>query len=309
VVWAGDQRTSFDEDDGLPTVVPIMIGLSVAGFPVVTHDIGGYVSATNPNTTKELFFRWTSLGALTPVMRTHHGRDAFLNWRWSSDEETKRHFERWADLHTALFPYWYGLAEEASESGAPIVRPLAFADPGDVRLHGVDDAFTIGDGMLVAPILTSSAAVRSVPLPAGDWYEVLGSTVHHGDVEVALPLGEIGLFARAGAVIPLLDREVESLEVTNEVPDLEDALGSRRIWSFLGGSGTARDGLGGTYRLESPSRPVGEVTVVEGEVVERQIDRVTVRGSRVILQDRDGSTHRITVEGLDGVDLRHVVRW
>ncbi len=53
VIWAGDQRTSFQADDGLPTVIPILMGLSTVGFPVVTHDIGGYISSTNPPGTKE----------------------------------------------------------------------------------------------------------------------------------------------------------------------------------------------------------------------------------------------------------------
>src|SRR5262249_36531763 len=136
VIWAGDQRTSFQADDGLPTIIPIISGLGVAGFPIVTHDIAGYMSATNPTTTKELFLRWTPLGALNPVMRTHHGRSAFQNWRWSSDAETTAQFKRWADLHTALFPLWKGLAREAAATGAPILRPLALWDPANVAVHG-----------------------------------------------------------------------------------------------------------------------------------------------------------------------------
>ena len=41
IVWAGDQRTSFDDDDGLPTVVPIGLGLAAAGV-LYGHDIAGY---------------------------------------------------------------------------------------------------------------------------------------------------------------------------------------------------------------------------------------------------------------------------
>ena len=38
VMWAGDQRTSFDADDGLPTVVPLGIGAGLAG--VMMWEIG-----------------------------------------------------------------------------------------------------------------------------------------------------------------------------------------------------------------------------------------------------------------------------
>ncbi|HEY1088845.1 MAG TPA: TIM-barrel domain-containing protein, partial [Archangium sp.] len=44
VVWAGDQRTSFQPDDGLPTVVPMGINLGLAGVSTYAHDIAGYQS-------------------------------------------------------------------------------------------------------------------------------------------------------------------------------------------------------------------------------------------------------------------------
>lgn len=310
VVWAGDQRTSFEADDGLPTIVPILLGLSVTGFPVVTHDIAGYISATNPNTTKELFFRWTTLGALSPVMRTHHGRDAAFNWRWSSDAETVAHFKRWADFHTALFPYWRGLAQEASETGAPILRPLAFADPGDVRLHGVRDAFTVGDALLVAPVVTASTTARRVPLPKGGWYALPSMERFEGpdEVDIDVPLGELGLFARAGAVLPMLPAGVQSLVPTEAVLDLDEVRDRREVWIFLGADGEARDG-DGVIHLESPGKVTGEVTVKDGDVLESAEHRLVVRGPTARLEDGAGAAHRISAEGLEGTDLTYIVRW
>ncbi|MFN7133625.1 MAG: TIM-barrel domain-containing protein, partial [Myxococcales bacterium] len=86
VIWAGDQRTDFQKDDGLPTVITMGLNLGLAGVSTYGHDIAGYQSATNPPATKELFFRWTTLGALSPVMRTHHGIDARKNWWFGSDQ-------------------------------------------------------------------------------------------------------------------------------------------------------------------------------------------------------------------------------
>ncbi|MEO7095849.1 MAG: TIM-barrel domain-containing protein, partial [Polyangiales bacterium] len=73
VVWGGDQRTDMAADDGLPTVVPMGLGLGIAAISTYGSDVGGYQSATNEPTSKETFFRWTELGAWSPVMRTHHG--------------------------------------------------------------------------------------------------------------------------------------------------------------------------------------------------------------------------------------------
>ena len=305
VMWAGDQRTSFQADDGLPTVVPIMLGLGVSGFPVVTHDIGGYASATNPPCTKDLYFRWTVLGALSPVMRTHHGRAALVNWRWSSDAETTAHFRRWAELHTRWFPLWKGLAKLASESGAPVLRPLAFADPGDLRLHGVRDQYLIGEGILVAPVLTASTSTRSVVLPRGSWFPFEGGTAVEGggSLTVPVPLSEASIWMRAGTVLPLLPAGVESLVAAEGLTDLGDVRFERELWIWLGGDGEASDGEGARYTLRSPGAPEGPLRAVgEGLVSLEEGPRSLALSlppstGTLELVEGSGRTHRLQLEG------------
>ena len=70
IVWAGDQRTSFDVDDGLPTILPLGLGLSASGVTVYTHDIAGYQSVGNDPSDQELWFRWAALGAFSPCTPT-----------------------------------------------------------------------------------------------------------------------------------------------------------------------------------------------------------------------------------------------
>src|SRR6185437_3883397 len=92
VMWPGDQLTDFDVTDGLPSIVPIGIGMGIAGVSTYGSDIAGYQSAVTTTSTKELFFRWTEIGAFSPVMRTHHGTEPKLEWSWQSDAETTAHF-------------------------------------------------------------------------------------------------------------------------------------------------------------------------------------------------------------------------
>jgi len=42
VFWAGDQRTDFEVDDGLPTVIPIGVGVGLSGVSTFGSDIAGY---------------------------------------------------------------------------------------------------------------------------------------------------------------------------------------------------------------------------------------------------------------------------
>lgn len=239
VVWAGDQRTSFQKDDGFFTVLPLGINLGLAGVSTYAHDIAGYQSGTNPTSTKELFFRWTSLGALTPVMRTHHGIDARRNWHLDSDAETLAHYKRWAQFHIQLFPYLDAHSAEAERTGVPLVRALAMLAPSEDRAWTISDEYGLGGALLVAPVVDEGATSRSVYLPAGDWVSWDGAVSVTGptDVVVQAPMSELPLFVRKGACIPRLPSRVETL-VPAQPPtvDLDDVKDERVLFVVPGGA-------------------------------------------------------------------------
>lgn len=316
VVWTGDQRTSFDADDGLPTVVPMMLGLGVGGFPIVTHDVAGYTSATNPPATKALFFRWTSLGALSPVMRTHHGRDADFNWRWSSDAETTAHFRRWATLHAQLYPLWRGLAQEARDTGLPIVRPAVLFDPSDRRLDAVVDAYFVGRQLYVAPVVVDGATSRSVVLPRGTFHERARPGVRHvgggAPIVVDAPLGELPIFAPAGAIVPLLPRAWETVNPHPTRVDLDDLRRQRLVEVYLGADGATREPEGGRYALTSPRLPTRVVTFTPAARATWTSSAAVAlgRARRLTLEDETGATHVLTLDGVpDDLDVELVTRW
>lgn len=238
VVWAGDQRTSFQKDDGLPTVIPMGINLGLAGVSMYAHDIAGYQSATNPPSTKELFFRWVSLGALTPVMRTHHGIDARRNWKLDSDAETLAHYKRWAQFHIQLYPYLDAHSAEAEATGVPIVRALAMAQPSDDRGWTIADQYFLGGALLVAPVVDEGAVSRSVYLPEGDWVSWDGLTRAVGPVDlmVTAAVSELPVFLRKGTCIPRLPSRVETLiDAAPPTVDLNDVKNERSLFVVPGG--------------------------------------------------------------------------
>ena len=313
VVWAGDQRTTFGEDDGLATIVPLLAGLSVTGFPVVTHDIAGYISATNPPSTRELFWRWTSLGALAPVMRTHHGRSIIDNWRWDRDAETIAHFKSWADLHTRWFPYWAGLARDASETGAPIIRPLALYAPEDINTHNIKDQFMIGDDILAAPVVTSSVVERQVYLPKGRWYPLDGLTrgpVTGPDTLLeSATLGELPMFARSGAVVIELSQNIVSLVGTSTETELADVENERVVRVWLGESGRSTDARGGRFEMTSTSLPASIASVEGGTVVREEANLIEVSGSRVELVDEAGNRHVLNADLPSPLEVTWIAIW
>ncbi len=193
--WAGDQQADFTVEDGLPTVVPALLNMGISGQPHVTHDIAGFSGGPS---TKELFLRWTELGAFTPVMRTHEGDDKLENWSWERDEETTAHFRRFARVHDALSPLFRRLADEAQESSAPILRHLLFHYPEDQEACAVSDQFLIGDELLVAPVTAAGATSRSVYLPEGTWFDVWTGEELQGPMRVdrEAPIGQPPVFSR-----------------------------------------------------------------------------------------------------------------
>ncbi|MCK6530175.1 hypothetical protein L6R50_22325 [Myxococcota bacterium] len=250
VIWAGDQQTSFGTDDGLPTVVPIGVGLGLAGVAAFAHDVAGYSSFGVPPSTEELFRRWTALGAWTPVMRTHHGAYADDNWSWDRDEASTGFFREFAHLHMRLLPLWRGLHLEATRTGMPSWRHPALHFPGDEGARRAEDWFLVGEGIAVYPVLAEGATGRTCALPAGaSWVPWTGGGARQGggEVQADAPAFEgdaaasIPVWVRAGTWVPLLDEGVRTavpgpvagLLSSSEVPEFTEAL-----W-FAGAEGRA----------------------------------------------------------------------
>ncbi|MDH3202149.1 MAG: hypothetical protein OEM15_14755 [Myxococcales bacterium] len=192
--WAGDQETNWSDLDGLPTVVPALINLGLAGQPFVTHDIAGFdagFAEEDGPSTKELYQRWTELGAFTPIMRTHQGADKVNNHRWDSDQETTAHFRKFTYVHCALMDELVTLAAEWETTGAPILRHMMLNFPNDPATWDLSDQYMLGDSLLVAPVLTEGAIRRVVYFPAGKWFNVWTGNDIRGPVTVEVP-GPIG---------------------------------------------------------------------------------------------------------------------
>lgn len=248
VFWAGDQTTDWELGDGLPSVIPMGIGLGMTGFPYFGSDIGGYISIGTVPTTRELFFRWASFGALTPVMRTHHGRQAMENWQWDHDAETTAHFARWARVHQQLFPYLRALADEASMTGRPMMRPLAYDHPTFEPGWSITDEYTLGPIVFVAPVQEEGATSRMVTLPPGTYRPLLGGTPVTSTgaaFSVAADVTECPAFVPEGAMIVALPPSVDTVRTvgtSSTSVTLASVHDDREIWLY--GPGTSDFGEG-----------------------------------------------------------------
>lgn len=198
--WTGDNLSDWNS---FHLSIPMLINLGLSGIFFTGPDIGGFVGAPSP----ELYTRWLQAGAFFPFFRSHTVIGSPDQEPWSFGEPYLTCNREAIRLRYRFLPYIYTLAWEAHTRGLPLVRPLWWTDPENPDLWDVDDAFLLGDGVLVAPVLKEGARARSVHLPPGLWYDFWSEVVYEGgkEVEVEAPLERIPLFVRAGTVVPLAD--------------------------------------------------------------------------------------------------------
>ena len=212
-LWAGDNEPNFGEENGLPSVIVAGQSAAMSGYAIWGHDIGGY-EESNPSAAREdLFIRWTQFGALSPIMQMHRRVPRGLQYPWSYGEAALETYRAFARLHVSLFPYIYSYAKVAADTGVPIIRPLVLMNQRDPNTYGVKHTFLFGNELLVAPIIAGNATSRDVYLPAGGWYDYWTNRRFEGGRVVTWSgaRAQLPLFAREGAIIPLISPDVQTL--------------------------------------------------------------------------------------------------
>ncbi|QYX81493.1 glycoside hydrolase family 31 protein [Streptomyces akebiae] len=196
--WSGDVATGWP---GLRASLSLVMGLGLCGVPYSGPDVGGFDGSPSP----ELYLRWFQLGAYLPLFRTHASLRAGRREPWEFGDETVEHARVALVERRRLSPYFMTLAHLARRTGAPYVRPLWWGAPEDRTLRDCEDAFLLGDCLLVAPVLEPDVDRRAVQLPRGRWYDTVTGRAYEGPGTVLLeaPLSRVPVLARAGAVMPV----------------------------------------------------------------------------------------------------------
>ncbi|MEU6576530.1 TIM-barrel domain-containing protein [Streptomyces sp. NPDC046805] len=196
--WSGDVATGWP---GLRASLSLVMGLGLCGVPYSGPDVGGFDGSPSP----ELYLRWFQLAAHLPLFRTHASLRAGRREPWEFGAEVLEHARVALVERRRLQPYFMTLAHLARRTGAPYVRPLWWGAPEDRALRDCEDAFLLGDCLLVAPVLGPGADRRAVQLPRGRWYDTVTEQAYEGPAQVLVdaPLSRIPVLARAGSVLPV----------------------------------------------------------------------------------------------------------
>lgn len=217
LTWSGDIYSSFRS---MREQLQAGLNMGMAGIPWWTSDIGGFLGGDISDPAfKELLVRWFEWGAFCPVFRMHGERSPWYereqefingvrqltsgqdNEVWSFGEDNYRILSKYLFIRERLRPYIRECMRAASETGAPVMRPLFFDFPEDPVCWEKEDSYMFGPDLLVSPVMEAGAAAREVYLPSGcSWTDAYTKKVYTGGqtVTVPAPLGIIPVMVREG---------------------------------------------------------------------------------------------------------------
>ena len=217
LTWSGDIYSSFRS---MQEQLQAGLSMSMAGIPWWTSDIGGFLGGNIADKDfQELLLRWFAWGAFCPVFRMHGERSPWYereqefrngvrqltsgqdNEVWSFGEENYQILSKYLFIRERLRPYIRECMQAASETGAPVMRPLFYDFPEDKACWAVEDSYMFGPDLLVSPVMEAGADSRRLYLPAGTrGADAYPTQVYEGGqwVTVPAPIDIIPVMVREG---------------------------------------------------------------------------------------------------------------
>ena len=204
LTWSGDIYSSFRS---MREQLQAGLSMGMAGIPWWTSDIGGFLGGDIKDPAfRELLVRWFAWGAFCPVFRMHgerspwHEREQEFrngvrqltsgqdNEVWSFGEDNYEILKKYLFIRENLRPYVRQCMKDASETGAPVMRPLFYDFPEDKASWQVEDSYMFGPDLLVSPVMEAGAVTREIYLPAGAvWTDAYTGEVSEGGQKVTVP--------------------------------------------------------------------------------------------------------------------------
>jgi alpha-glucosidase len=233
--WTGDNSSSWNH---LRMTTFMLKNLGLSGFAFSGADVGGYAGTPPP----DLLTKWLEIAAFQPIDRDHTEAGTGDQEPWVGGPAQEAIRRRFIEERYRLMPYLYTLAEEASRTGLPMIRPLFLEYPNAAPdRHPIDidnqasGEFLLGHDLLIAPSpFPDEADSYSIEFPSADWYNYwTGEKVGNpgaaasdpgpavsasAQVQLSIPvkpeLATLPVFVHAGSIVPI----APLVESTNQIP-------------------------------------------------------------------------------------------
>lgn len=196
---------------------------------------------------------------------------------WSYPEQEKQ-VKELIEWRMRFLPYLYTAFAKYNREGIPPFRAMIMEsgyknretvvkgkldhteNPYETaKILEINDQYMMGEDILVAPFYQNKSAKRDVTLPPGDWYDFYtGKKAGNNQVISVTNDGNMPLFVRDGAIIPLL---------TKPVLNTDEAYGhpiELRYYGKAKGAGTLYEDDGKTFNYEKGEYRIREFSTEPG---------------------------------------------
>jgi alpha-glucosidase (family GH31 glycosyl hydrolase) len=270
VTWTGDQSGSWDY---IRWHIPTLIGSGLSGQAYATGDVDGIFGGSPETFTRDL--QWK---AFTPVLMGMSGwSQNSRKHPWAFDEPYRSINRDYLKLKMRLMPYMYTLAQEAEQTGAPLVRGLMWDYPQDANANkeAYKYQFLLGKDLLIAPVYRSQVASKGwrkgIYLPQGQWIDyadgrVLEVGAQGKVIDYQVSLDRLPVFVRAGAILPMYPSALYDGQVAKDVLTWDIYPHGESTYTLYEDDGETRQYQQGekstqTLRVIAPRGTAGDITL------------------------------------------------
>jgi len=244
--WTGDNTAT---DEHMLTGVRLLNSLGVSGVAFSGYDVGGFCGDASP----ELFARWISVGAFSPMFRAHSMINSQAAEPWSFGEKVEEISRNYINLRYKLMPYIYSHFYGATQSGLPVQQSLAigYTDDGNIYKSEFENQYLFGDSILICPV-ESNKTISKVYLPKGDWYYLFNDKKYtSGEHFIECPIERLPIFVKAGAILPTSSIVQNTYEATDSCLYLHLYNGGQKQFCLYEDDGISNAYENGMFRKQN----------------------------------------------------------
>lgn len=286
-MWSGDIGANMG---ALTAHLNTQMHMSLSGMDYYGGDIGGFHrrADTLDGDPNQLFSQWLANSALFDFPVRSHAWNLANNLETAPSEigDQKSNLFN-IHLRYELSPYYYALTRRAYEDGEPVLPPLVYYYQEDPNVWGMGSQKMIGPWMMAGVVASYGQVERDTYLPEGNWYDFHTLDHYSSQGEVVKAVGSftedtfrLPLFAKAGAIIPLLHNVSEIRNLKEETWDGNKRRNLFRFRVFAGEKSTLfdyyeDDGVSNDYQREGYRKtPITQKVNDVGEVIKRVVVKV-----------------------------------